>query len=263
MPMKKLEQVDRGLLSRKDRDRVDRGSLKWNDRGDPALLEAFERELTPDVARRLLELAARRTAMLRAAGVAVASDEAKLLVQEALTETLAQIERWEPGESTLAAHLTGVVRRRSWAKLAQARKLRALAIEVVTGGRPREATNDAAGDAVVATTDTTSSSGERAGATSIPGEPAQPGFLPIWRHGARELVQRVLASLSETSAEDAAVRLILEAFCDGAATRAQVLAASGLSVEAYASARRRLDRILAGMPAPSLESPVSALWRAR
>lgn len=225
MPMKKLEQVDRGLLSRKDR--VDRGSLKWNDRGDPALLEAFERELTPDVARRLLELAARRTAMLRAAGVAVASDEAKLLVQEALTETLAQIERWEPGESTLAAHLSGVVRRRSWAKLSQARKLRALAIEVVTG------------------------------------EPAQPGFLPIWRHGARELVQRILATMSESGVEDAAVRLILEAYCDGAATRAQVLAASGLTVEEYASARRRLDRILAGMPAPSLESPVSALWRAR
>jgi hypothetical protein len=230
MPMKKLEQVDRGPLSRKDR--VDRGSLKWNDRGDPALLEAFERELTPDVARRLLELAARRTAMLRAAGVAVASDEAKLLVQEALTETLAQVERWEPGEATLAAHLSGVVRRRSWAKLSQARKLRAMAIEVVTG------------------------------APSSPGEPAQPGFLPIWRHGARELVQRVLSGLS-TGAEDAAVRLILEAYCDGAATRAQVLAASGLSVEEYASARRRLDRILAGMPAPSLESPVSALWRAR
>jgi hypothetical protein len=230
MPFTKPEPVDR----------VDRGSLQRMNRVDPALLEAFERELTPDVARRLLELATRRTAMLRAAGVTVASDEAKLLVQEALTETLSRAERWDPGEATLAAHLSGVVRRRSWAKLSQARKLRALAIEVVTGGKSRD------------------------GAAAQAEAPSEPAALqPIWREGARELAQRILAGLSEKGAEDAAVRLILEAYCDGAATRAQVLAASGLTVEEYAGARRRLDRLLAGMPMPALESPVSALWRMR
>ena len=326
-------QVERGkerrvwFMSSKKADRVERGErigyrMERVPRIDPALLEAFERELTPDVARRLLELAARRVAMLRAAGITVASDEAKLLVQEAFAETLSQTATWQPAQAPLAAHLSDIVRRRSWAKLAQARKLRAMAIELVTSSRSATAaslasidTGDAgdAGDAgskraaehvanretdheteqgadqqtdrgielaiapglalappssseppiaapiAAATVSTIDPANAAAAAGSEPPAP----LLPIWRHGALELAQRVIASLSEDSPQDAAVRLLLEAYCDGAATRVEVLAASGLALADYVHARRHLDRLLAALPEPELESAISAMWRGR
>lgn len=176
-------------------------------RMEPELLEVFEQQLTPDVARRLLELATRRTAMLRAAGVAVEHDEAKLLVLDAIAETLAQLAYWRHGEDPLSLHLRGVVKRRSWSRLAR--------------------------------------DGARA-------ETAQESPAP----GARALrvMQQVIARLDHECPEDAAVRLLLEAFCQGAAVRDEILARTHLSLEEYEAARRRLDRMLAMLPEPGAES---------
>jgi hypothetical protein len=180
---------------------------------DPALLDAFERELTPDVARRLLELAARRTAMLRAAGVAVGGDEARQLVREALADTLRQVAPWRPGEISLVQHLRGLIRRRTWARLAQ-----------------------------------------------IDGPPEA-------GRGAMAVIERVTAQLSRDSAEDAAVRLVLEAYCNGAVTGEEVSASCNISLEEYAEARRRLDRILAALLVPGAsagrERLLAPLWGGR
>lgn len=166
---------------------------------DPMLLEAFERELTPDVARRLLELATRRTTMLRAAGVEVGGDEPRRLVHDAIADTLSQLAPWRPEEARLVQHLRGLIRRRTWARLAQ-------------------------------------SDG-----------PLEPG------RGALAVIEQVAAELTFDSAEDAAVRLVLEAYCNGAANGAEVSASCGISLEEYADARRRLDRLLAALPQPRQE----------
>lgn len=190
---------------------------------EPSLLEAFERELTPDVARRLLELAARRAAMLRAAGVAVAADLAQRLVRDAITDTLTNLAPWKPEEQPLGLHLRGIIRRRTWAQL------------------PAPSLAEPAGRA----------------------ESAPP---------ARTVLQQVAAGLSYDSPDDAAVRLVLEAYCNGAQTGAEVTAAAGISLEEYADARRRLDRMLAQLPEPravrergaamSSAAALAALWRA-
>lgn len=166
---------------------------------DPSTLDAFERELTPDVARRLLELAARRTAMLRAAGVMVGGDDARQLVREAIADTLNQVAPWRPEEISLVQHLRGLIRRRTWARLAQ---------------------ND--------------------------------GPLEAGR-GALAVIDQVTLELTYDSAEDAAVRLVLEAYCNGAVTGEEVSASCGITLEEYAEARRRLDRMLAALPAPGGE----------
>lgn len=179
---------------------------------EPELLEVFEQQLTPDAARRLLELATRRTAMLRAAGVAVEADEAKLLVLDAINETLAQLAYWRPGEDPLSLHLRGVVKRRSWARLARARR------------------------------------GEREGGEAEHESPAAPGGRAL------RVMQQVIARLDRDCPEDAAVRLLLEAFCQGAVVRDEILARTRLSAEEYEAARRRLDRLLAMLPEPGVES---------
>jgi hypothetical protein len=193
----------------------------------PEMLEAFERELTPDVARRLLELAMRRTAMMRAAGIPATTDEAKLLVQDAITETLASVAYWQPGEDPLSLHLRGVVRRSSWARLEQARRHAALA----AAAEPRDATSHGA------------------------------DLSTCPRRGALQVMQQVIEGLSARSPDDAAIRLLLEAYCAGSATRAEVLAHTGLSEEEYVAARRRLDRLLAALPEPPSASEESVSWR--
>ena len=183
---------------------------------EPEMLEAFERELTVDVARRLLELAMRRTSMLRAAGVPVATEEAKLLVQDAITETLAQVAYWQPGEDPLSLHLRGVVQRSSWARLDQARRQWEAQLEAAATHEPSPAA-EVAGQ----------------------GPP-----------GASHVMRQVLAGLSSHSADDAAVRLLLEAYCAGAVTRAEVLRHTCLPEHEYVAARRRLDRLLAALSEP-------------
>jgi hypothetical protein len=202
---------------------------------DPALLDAFERELTPDSVRRLLEFANRRTAMLRVVGISVAADEAKIFVQDAISDTLTRVAVWQPGNVPLWLHLRGVVRRRSWARLAQARKNRSLSLEQL-------------GDQF----------GPIANASQT-GEQAPP--LPDQRRGALEVIHQVINGLTERSADDAAVRLLLDAYCDGATTRAEVIEQSGLSAEDYVNARRRLDRMLAALPEPVRESAFQTMWR--
>lgn len=64
---------------------------------DPATLDAFEAQMTEDSFRAVLE--------------AAPSDDAVVVVQDAITDTLNGVVRWEPDAATLAAHLRDVVAR--------------------------------------------------------------------------------------------------------------------------------------------------------
>jgi hypothetical protein len=88
--------------------------------------------------------------------------------------------------------------------------------------------------------------------------PLEPG------RGVLAVIDQMNASLSRDSAEDAAVRLVLEAYCNGAATGPEVSATCGITLEEYAEARRRLDRLLAELPVPGgerRERPLPPMWR--
>jgi hypothetical protein len=199
----------------------------------PALLEAFEREFTEETARRLLEFAARRVAMLQIAGVTVAAEEAHRLVREAISDALSERTLWRAGVIPVGQHLRDVVRRRTWAQLARQRRARwavPATPPVATGER------DAAPDAAARARD----------------------GAPRWDAAAR--LHQVLGTLSDRSEEDAAVRLLVQAYCEGAVTRHEVMASTGLGADDFAMARRKLDRLLAALPVLAVTPPSCALW---
>lgn len=203
----------------------------------PALLEAFERELSSELARRLLEFATRRAEMLRAAGMTVAADEAQFLVRDAISDTLSLRGTWRAGAVPLGKHLRDIIRRRTWALLAKKRRRwRTPVVGEVVG--------EAAG-------------GGAAEAPSAVALRVEDGWSAVDR------VRRLLASLGDRSAEDAAVRLMLLAYCAGAVTKLEVMEHAGFSAEDYAQARRRLDHLLAAQSEPPGDAPALGLWRSR
>jgi hypothetical protein len=211
-------------------------AMNRSERFEPAILEAFERELTSDVMRRMLEFAARRTAMMRAAGIAVASDEAKRLVEDAIAETLGRLASWQVGVVPLWRHLRAVVRRRSWARIADTDKP-ALQGPITSQPDPAHALAEISGD-------------------DDPRATARAREL-----GAYRLIRELFDGLDQRREEDAAVGLLLKAYCRGATTRAEVVDQSGLSEQASIQARRRLDQMLAERPSAMRESAVHELWR--
>jgi hypothetical protein len=208
-------------------------STKKPERIETGSLDAIERELTPEVARRLLEFGARRSSMLRAAGVAVSTDEARFLVQDAVADTLARAASWIPEAAPLWLHLRGIMRRRSWAKLVQAYKRPGLPVDQL------ESSIDPAAD------------------------PASIGELRDRRRSAIDVLRQVRAHLDERNPEDVAVRSLVDAYCGGATSRAEVTETSGLSAEAYVHARRRLDQLLAALPEPVVTSAFQTMWEVR
>lgn len=86
-------------------------------RVEPAMLDAFEEQMTEEAFRAVLEYGRRRVAMLRAAGVEIALDEATAMGQDAITDTLNRIARWDASAVPLATHLMAVIRQSAWARL--------------------------------------------------------------------------------------------------------------------------------------------------
>lgn len=198
------------------------------------LLDAFEDQLTEDSFRRVLEYGRRRVAMMKVAGVAVATDEAAVMSQDAITDTLTRVAQWEPTAVSLATHLRGVIRRRSWQRIQRARNRPHGSIEVMGDAGP------------VATA---SMSGERA--------PRPPDDT----FGGVEVTAQIVALLEAATCHDAGMAALVAAYIDGASTRTEVIAATGLTRAAYVNARRRLDRVLAALPDHLQEAAAETLRR--
>jgi len=86
------------------------------------MLEAFERGLTEPVLERLLSFAKRRVAMLAKAGIRRTADDAKSMVQDAITDTLTPVVTWERERVGLETHLRMVIKTRSLNRMKQAKR---------------------------------------------------------------------------------------------------------------------------------------------
>jgi DNA-directed RNA polymerase specialized sigma24 family protein len=184
----------------------------------PEMLEAFERGLTEQVLERLLSFAKRRVAMLAKAGLRQTQDDARSMVQDAITDTLTRVVTWEPERVGLETHLRLVIRTRSLNRLTQARRTPHKSMEDSVDGE----LTTAAASAVAST-------------------------LPQDALAVGEVATQVMASVRARAAGDRSVLALLDAYGDGCHERAEVLELTGMSVSEFVNARRRLDRMLAGL----------------
>jgi hypothetical protein len=185
----------------------------------PEMLAAFERDLTEPVMERLLSFAKRRVAMLAKVGVRRTADDARAMVQDAITDTLTRVVTWDPQRVTLEKHLRLVIRTRSLNRLKQVRRVPLKSMEdsqdgELTVARVAEATR------------------------MSPTESVEMG----------EVAEEVVAEVVERAKEVPQVLALIEAYQAGCQERAEVIEHTGMNVQEFVNARRRLDRLLAALP---------------
>ena len=185
----------------------------------PEMLEAFERGLTEPVMERLLSYAKRRVAMLARFGVRRTPDDARMMVQDVITDTLTRVVAWDPNRVELETHLRLVMKTRSLNRLKQVKRV------------PHKSMED-------------SQDGEQ----TVAAVSAAATFLPHISLEIGEVAAGVMSSARALAGTDDAVLAILSAYEAGCSERAEVMARAGLGVSAFVNARRRLDRLLAGLP---------------
>jgi hypothetical protein len=185
----------------------------------PEMLEAFERGLTEPVLERLLSFAKRRVAMLAKAGIRRTADDAKSMVQDAITDTLTRVVTWEPERVGLETHLRLVIKTRSLNRMKQAKRTPHKSMEDSLDGELTVAAASAA-------------------AITRPHLALEIG----------EVATGVISSVRERAGSDHRVVSLLDAYSDGCSERAAVIERTGMSVAEFVNARRRLDRMLAGLP---------------
>lgn len=178
---------------------------------------AVESGLTAKDRARLLEYAKRRARMLSAAG-ARCVEHPNDIVTDAITDTIVGDVTWIDGVP-LYVHLVGVIRSRTSALAAAA--LRAPHVPV---------DRETVGELDVA-----------------------PG--PDVQIAARRALRDAVAWLEPRA--DAEVMHLVGAYLEGARTRSEVAATTGLSVEVVTAARRRLDRLLTAMSRDAGEEELS------
>jgi hypothetical protein len=193
---------------------------------EPARLEQLERELTHDLLADLQRWASQRAYVQRSGAVVGFADldhEADVLVQDAIGMTALGERRWDP-DVPLYDHLCGVIRSLSSHAVERAKSRGDQSLEGADGivepdgAAPRAATS-------------------RRG---------------LRRRGFVEAVRYVIAPLRDMAARDVAVNQLLDAYESGCTTRREVLAVTTWSRAEYLSARRKLDRLLAKLPLPTL-----------
>ena len=185
----------------------------------PEMLEAFEKTLTEAVMERLLSFAKRRVAMLAKAGVRRTPDDARMMVQDAITDTLTRVVTWNPQRVTLETHLRLVMKTRSLNRLAQVQRATHKSMEDSHDG---ELTIKKASEA----------------SAMAPHDAVEMG----------EVAAEVIREVIERAREVPQVLVLIEAYQAGCQERAEVIEHTGMSVQEFVNARRRLDRLLAALP---------------
>jgi hypothetical protein len=183
------------------------------------MLEAFERNLSDAVMERLLSFAKRRVAMLAKAGVRRTADDARMMVQDAITDTLTRVLTWDPHRVTLETHLRLVIKTRSLNRLKQVQRAQHKSMEDSHDG---ELTIKKASEALAMT----------------PHDCVEIG----------EVASQVVREVIERAKDVPQVLAIVQAYQAGCQERAEVIEQTGMSVQDFVNARRRLDRLLAALP---------------
>ncbi len=76
-----------------------------------------------------------------------------------------------------------------------------------------------------------------------------------------QVVTGVVANVRERAGGDHDVIALLDAYSEGYSERAEVLERTGMSVAEFVNARRRLDRMVAGLPEEMHENVRDAIGR--
>ena len=191
-------------------------------------------QIAPETRRRILRYVARRIRMIAHAGYPVASDEASILLTDAITDTLTGAVIWDRRYS-LAYHLCSVVRSRTWSQLRRMSRRAHVSLEAIE-------------DADVLF-----------GAESIDGElaPARPDALL----GSAEIVCGVCRVIRERAMCDAPLTALLDAYAAGFIKRREVMKLTSLSRAEFVNARRRLDRMLCSVPVELRNAALSIMQR--
>lgn len=170
--------------------------------------------------------------MLAKAGIRSTADDARSMVQDAITDTLTRVVTWEPERVGLETHLRLVLKTRSLNRMKQAKR---------TPHKSMEDSHD--GELTIAAAS--------AAAITRPHLALEIG----------EVATGVMASVRERAGGDHGVVALLDAYGEGCSERAEVLERSGMTVAAFVNARRRLDRMLAGLPEEMNENVRDTLGR--
>jgi hypothetical protein len=188
---------------------------------DPQVLVELSR-ITPDVRRRMLECAARRVRMIAEAGCPVSSDEADILLADAIADTLTGVVAWDR-RYQLSFHLCSVVRTRTWNQIARARRQRRVSFGIASDQEELFVFQHAAGSHAA----------------------PQPDALLAIAHTTYKLYRTVRCNVSR----DVAVLTILDAYARGFVKPRDVMRLTRMTRLEFLNARRRLDRALVQVPA--------------
>jgi len=188
-------------------------------------------QITPEVKHAILAYAKRRVHMVAAVGYPVASDEAAILVADAIADTCTGTVLWDR-RYPLRYHLCSVVRSRTANQIRHARRRSRLAFEPTTDPAKlfvRE---------------------------SIDGALAPP--RPDALLEAARLVRHLYRTLRRHTTRDPQLSAVLDAYALGFYKRREFMKAMNLTRREFVNARRRLDRMLARV-APDLRRHPRAL----
>lgn len=181
-------------------------------------IDAFARQCTEQLYDEARRFAAWRASAVGKEGGLADDYYARELVQNAFSDTLAGVLRWDPTAETLQEHVWDAIRTRTNHDRMRAKRYRHEPIDVFDPEAPRELL----GEIEVALED-------RASSTS----PEIATLTAEW-----------LAELREHAPPASAVGRMLDAFEAGATTMADVMHHTGMLEREYDAARLRLDRLV-------------------
>jgi hypothetical protein len=173
-------------------------------------------QLSPATLRKLASFAQRGVRQLARAGVPIASDEHDQLVHDAITDTLSLVVGWDR-RIQMEMHLYNVIRWRISNGIRRANTRGSVSLETV----------DTENDVAMASRDSE----------------------PETSLARAQVTQRLYQVTRARAAGDPEVLSMLDAYHAEVSERRAVMAWTGMTLPAVVNARRRLDRLLAGLPA--------------
>lgn len=183
--------------------------------------------LSPAARLQLTQFAKRGVQRLAFAGEPIAADEHEHIVHDAIIDTLYGVVACDQ-RIEIELHLYNVVRRRISNRIRRARKQVHVSLDASTGNdnTPEIASRDGAPEASL---------------------------------GRAQVTHELYRTVRERVAGDTALLSILDAYKAEVSQRRAVMAVTGLGLPEFVNARRRLDRVLATLPAELRRAAVEAM----
>jgi hypothetical protein len=192
-----------------------------------AWIDAFDAQCTNDT---LKELSRYAQSWARLLGRASDSNDpfyADELVQNAVTDTIAGVVRWDPTACDLKSYLTDVIRLRARRDRKRSRRYDHVSLDALD---PDDASS------LIAPSETSLLLSGESEASTGP-------------DGGTSVMTRMMTRLRALAADDSLVQRFLDATEQDATTRREIMRIAGLTLTEYHNTRRRLARIVAQLGA--------------